>query len=79
MTGDTEEKTITVSRHGAEDPAQTGCAACDHDEATHGMVAARFCKASIDRKLERRCICEPAGASTPGEPATYGRGRYSGR
>jgi hypothetical protein len=74
-----EEKPITVSRHVADDPARPVCAACGHDEASHGTVAARFCRATIDRNLERRCVCEPAEAAAQDEPAMYGRGRYSGR
>jgi hypothetical protein len=34
-----------------------GCSACPHPVATHDAIAARFCAATLQMALDRRCVC----------------------
>jgi hypothetical protein len=60
----------------SDDSLATVCEACGHDESLHDATGTRFCRASLDRAVDRGCICRAAG-----KPATpmYGRGRFSGK
>jgi hypothetical protein len=77
-------------------PAQTDsdaqvCPACQHDLSIHDATATRYCKASQDRGLDRRCMCPGraaadaakarAASTTPTreDAPMYGRGRFSGK
>jgi hypothetical protein len=62
------------------------CEACGHDTSAHDTTAQRYCKVSLERSAERRCICrgqEPAAkaVAAPGRTGApmYGRGRFSGK
>jgi len=60
----------------SDDSLAPTCEACGHDKSLHDTTGTRFCQASLDRAVDRGCICRAAG-----KPATpmYGRGRFSGK
>jgi len=51
----------TTSR---EEPPDTACA-CGHTAEEHDSVAARYCRATADGAMGRRCICIPASMPRP--------------
>lgn len=67
----------TSTPAGPENDQEVPCQACGHQPSYHGSTGTRFCRATLDRALDRGCLCDPPD----GAPATpmYGRGRYSGR
>ncbi|MGI8817070.1 MAG: RGCVC family protein [Pseudonocardia sp.] len=55
------------------------CPDCGHDWSQHGVIAARYCRATHDRALQRACICSSADAAEVSRSPMYGHGRFSGR
>ncbi|WP_422275773.1 RGCVC family protein [Trebonia sp.] len=47
-----------------EPPPDTACA-CGHTAAEHDSVASRYCQATTQGAIQRRCICVPASMPRP--------------
>lgn len=58
------------------------CQACGHNQASHDATAKRFCESTLNRALDRNCVCRVAEPADPAEPTKhsgapmYGRGRF---
>jgi hypothetical protein len=55
--------TTTTSR--GEPPPDTACA-CGHPAEEHDPVASRYCQATADGGMHRRCMCVPVAMPRPG-------------
>ncbi|HEY2205711.1 MAG TPA: RGCVC family protein [Pseudonocardia sp.] len=70
-----------------DSPPERACEACGHDVSAHDATSGRFCRATVDRELDRGCICPSDEAATTaasrqagrGGAPMYGRGRFSGK
>lgn len=57
---------VSASPSPAGAPESTlSCTACPHSLASHDPLGIRFCAATSDRNLDRKCIC--AGAQANGQ------------
>jgi hypothetical protein len=52
----------TTSR--GEPPPDTACA-CGHPAEEHDAVASRYCRATAEGGMSRRCICVPVAMPRP--------------
>ena len=41
------------------DGTATACDVCGHPLETHDRIAERFCRATLEHALARKCICPP--------------------
>lgn len=56
---DTDTDTATAATEPAVEPeARPECMACGHPASGHDRIALRYCDATVERALTRRCICQ---------------------